>query len=250
MAPEQRVALAAEMSDEIRAITEAGIRHRNPAFTDDEVRAALAVIVLGREDAARLRARRVAPRPVSLAALLVGTIARLERAGVPYMITGSVASSYHGEPRATRDLDIVIDPDLGGIDRLVGELDADGWYVDAEAAHRALADRTQFNAIDATTGWKIDLLVRKDRPFSREEFGRRTRANLLGTPAWIASPEDTIIAKLEWAAASGSDRQLADVAAMLDIGGDSLDLAYIDRWVTGLGLQAAWNRTQAPRSAD
>jgi len=61
MTPEQRVAVAAEMSDEIRAITEAGIRHRNPAFTDDEVRAALAAIVLGRKDAARLRARRVAP---------------------------------------------------------------------------------------------------------------------------------------------------------------------------------------------
>ena len=82
---------------------------------------------------------------MNLAALLAGTIARLERAGVPYMITGSVASSYHGEPRATRDLDIVIDPDPGGISLLVGELEADGLYVDAEAAVRALESRTQFN---------------------------------------------------------------------------------------------------------
>ena len=185
---------------------------------------------------------------MSLAAVLVGTIARLERAGVPYMITGSVASSFHGEPRATRDLDIVIDPDPVGLDRLVGALKADGLYVDAEEAHRALADRGQFNAIDAATGWKVDFLVRKDRPFSREEFARRARANLLGTPVWIASPEDTIIAKLEWAAASGSDRQLADVAAMLDIGDESLDLAHIDRWVADLGLQAAWSQAQALRS--
>jgi hypothetical protein len=187
---------------------------------------------------------------VSLAALLAGTIARLERARVPYMITGSVASSYHGEPRATRDLDIVIDPDPGGLDRLVGELDAAGLYVDAEAALRAFDARTQFNAIDAATGWKVDFLVRKDRPFSREEFGRRTRADLLGTPAWIASPEDTIIAKLEWSLASGSDLQLGDVEAMLDIGGDSLDLAYIERWVASLGLHAPWSRAQLPRSAD
>ena len=48
---------------------------------------------------------------MSLGALLAATVAQLERARVPYMITGSVASSYHGEPRATRDLDIVIDPD-------------------------------------------------------------------------------------------------------------------------------------------
>lgn len=187
---------------------------------------------------------------MNLGALLAATIAQLERAGVPYMITGSVASSYHGEPRATRDLDIVIDPGPGGITRLVGELEAAGLYVDADAALRALDDRTQFNAIDATTGWKIDFLVRRDRPFSREEFDRRARANLLGTPAWIASPEDTILAKLEWAGASGSEQQLRDVAAMLDIGAESLDVAYLDRWVTSLGLQGAWSRARALRSAD
>jgi hypothetical protein len=187
---------------------------------------------------------------VSLAAILRAALDRLERAGVPYMITGSVASSYHGEPRATRDLDIVIDPDPEALSRLIAGLVADGWYVDAEVALRALADRTQFNAIDASTGWKVDLLVRRDRPFSREEFGRRTRATLLGVPAWLASPEDTIVAKLEWALATGSDRQLADVAAVVDIGGESLDLAYVDRWVAALGLQAAWSRAQQLRGPD
>jgi hypothetical protein len=187
---------------------------------------------------------------VSLAAILRATLDRLERAGVPYMITGSVASSYHGEPRATRDLDIVIDPDPEALARLISGLVADGWYVDAEVALCALTDRSQFNAIDASTGWKVDLLVRKDRPFSREEFGRRRPANLLGVPAWIASPEDTIVAKLEWALASGSDRQLADVVAMLDIGGESLDLAYVERWVADLGLRAVWGRAQGLRASD
>ena len=185
---------------------------------------------------------------MNLATLLAGTIERLERAGVRYMITGSVASSFHGEPRATRDLDIVIDPDPWGMALLVGELEAAGLYVDANAARQALDDRTQFNAIDGVTGWKVDFLVRKDRPFSREEFDRRTRVDLLGTPAWIASPEDTVIAKLDWATASGSDRQLADVASMLDVGGDSLDLGYVDHWVRALGLDAAWSRAQALRS--
>ena len=66
----------------------------------------------------------------------------------------------------------------------------------------------------------------------------------------IASPEDTIVAKLEWAAAGGSERQLSDVAAMLDIGGNSLDLAYVRRWVAELGLQEGWSRAQARRSTD
>lgn len=187
---------------------------------------------------------------MNLATLLAATIGQLERAGVPYMITGSVASSYHGEPRATRDLDIVIDPDGTGIDRLVGELVGAGLYVDPNGALRTHGDQTQFHVIDATTGWKIDFLIREDRPFSREEFSRRARADLLGTTAWIASPEDTIVAKLEWAVASSSDRQLSDVAAMLDIGGESLDLAYIDRWIDGLGLQAAWTRAVELRSTD
>jgi hypothetical protein len=185
---------------------------------------------------------------VNLSSLLAATIGHLERAAVPYMVTGSVASSYHGEPRATRDLDIVIDPDPEGLARLVGELEAGGLYVDPGTALAALDSRTQFNAIDGTTGWKVDFLVRKDRSFSREEFGRRVRANLLGTPAWIASPEDTIVAKLEWAAAGGSERQLRDVAAMLDVAAEALDLAYVDRWVAALGLDAAWIQARALRS--
>jgi hypothetical protein len=184
---------------------------------------------------------------MNLAELLGDTIARLERARVPYMITGSVASAFHGEPRATRDLDMVIDPDRAGLDRLVEELVAGGWYVDFDAAHLALTDRTQFNAIDATTGWKVDFIVRRDRRFSREEFARRTSATLSGAAAWIASPEDTIVAKLEWAAAGGSDRQLADVAAMLEIGGDALDFTYIERWVAELGIQAALDRARKAR---
>lgn len=185
---------------------------------------------------------------MSLGEFLATTIGQLGRAGVPYMITGSVASSYHGEPRATRDLDIVIDPDRAGIARLIEEIQAAGLYVDPQAALGALDDRTQFNAIDGATGWKVDFLVRRDRPFSREEFGRRMRADLLGTPVWIASPEDTIVAKVEWAAAIGSDVQLRDVAAMLDIGGSGLDLGYVDRWIESLGLRDPWERALSLRS--
>ncbi len=53
------MAVAAEMSDEIRAIAESGIRRRHPDYSDDEIREELIVILLGREDAARGRARRI-----------------------------------------------------------------------------------------------------------------------------------------------------------------------------------------------
>ena len=73
--------------------------------------------------------------------------------------------------------------------------------------------------------------------------------NLAALLAATSARRAAVIAKLEWAGASGSERQLRDVAAMLDIGEESLDLAYLDRWVTGLGLQGAWSRAQALRSA-
>lgn len=171
--------------------------------------------------------------------LIADAIGILERSGVPYMVTGSFASSYHGEPRATRDLDIVIDPEPASLGRLVTGLEAAGFYVDGDVAINALRERSQFNAIghDAT---KVDFIIRRDRPFSVEEFRRRRSADLLGTPGFIASIEDTIIAKLEWAATTESERQLRDVAGMLEVGGDAIDRGYVERWVEALGLADAW----------
>jgi hypothetical protein len=176
---------------------------------------------------------------VKLADLLADAIDRLDRAGIPYMLRGSLASTYHGEPRATRDLDLVIDPRPRALERLVDGLEADGFYVDREAARTALRDRTQFNAIGDAAA-KIDFIIRKDRPFSVEEFRRRRRVELLGTSGFIVSVEDLIVAKLEWAAATGSERQLRDVAGMLAVAGDAIDAAYLNRWIAALGLTDTW----------
>ena len=175
---------------------------------------------------------------MTLGELLAEVGRQLERAGIPWMLTGSLASTYYGEPRATRDIDIVIDPGAANLERLVDGLVAAGFYVDRDAAVEALTVRTQFNAIgpDAT---KVDFIIRRDRPFSVEEFGRRTPADLLGVPGFIATVEDMVIAKLEWAAATGSDRQLRDVAAMVRIAG-GIDDVYVERWTDALGLGDAW----------
>ena len=161
------------------------------------------------------------------------------------MVTGSLASSYHGEPRATRDVDIVIDPDPAMLARLVDGLVASGFSVDRDAALDSLGRRTQFNAIGPDAS-KVDFIVRKDRPFSIEEFGRRQPADLLGTPGFVTTAEDLVIAKLEWAAASGSDRQLRDVAGILAIA-DSLDTAYVERWAGAVGLADTWHSMRDER---
>jgi hypothetical protein len=172
---------------------------------------------------------------VSYADLLTETMGHLESAGIPYMLTGSVASSFHGVPRATRDVDVVIDPTPSALDRLVDELRAGGFYVDRDAATEALRERTQFNAIGAEAT-KVDFVVRRARPFSIVEFDRRKRVELLGTTGFIATVEDVILAKLEWARETDSERQLRDVAGMLAVAGDTLDEAYLTAWAEKLGV--------------
>jgi hypothetical protein len=179
---------------------------------------------------------------VTLQQLLVEITQRLEGAAIPYMITGSLASSFHGQPRTTRDIDIVIDPSGASLRRFVTELPADRFYVEIDAAVEALNRQTQFNVIDVTTGWKVDLIVRKERPFSIKELSRRQRTEMLGTDVYVATAEDTILAKLEWARTGESERQLGDVAAILKIVGEHLDRAYIAQWADQLGVAELWER--------
>ena len=114
------------------------------------------------------------------------------------MVTESIASTFHGEPRATRDLDIVIDPVLDALFALVDDLAAHGYYADRDAAVDRAITRPEHSSTPSGQGNKGRSHHSRDRPFSREEFARRRQADLLGTPAFIASVEDMIIAKLEW----------------------------------------------------
>jgi len=175
---------------------------------------------------------------VTFADLLAHVISGLDRAGIPYMVTGSLASSYHGEPRATRDVDIVVDPTPIALARLVDDLLAADFYVDAEAAQTALAERTQFNAIGPDAS-KVVFIIRKDRPFSIEEFGRREPADLLGTRGFAATAEDLVIAKLEWAATTDSERHRRDVAGIVAVSAQ-LDVAYVEQWASALGVLGQW----------
>jgi len=165
-----------------------------------------------------------------LKGLLQRVTAALEVTGVPFMIAGSFASTAHGLPRTTQDLDIVIDRSTDSLDALLRALPLEHYYVDADAAREALRRRAMFNAIDQATGWKIDFIIRKNRAFSREEFARRVAMPLLDVHVYVASPEDTIIAKLEWSTQSGgSRRQRRDIAGILATMGANLDRAYLER---------------------
>jgi hypothetical protein len=149
------------------------------------------------------------------------------------MIAGSLASSYYGRPRATQDVDVVIDPTPEQLDRfliLVGE----EFYVSPEGAREALRRRLLFNVIDFAGGDKADLIVRKDRPFSIEEFRRRRVGTLLERPVPIASPEDVVLSKLEWDKITPSQRQVEDARYVVLTHGTNLDKDYMRRWAAEL----------------
>jgi hypothetical protein len=166
------------------------------------------------------------------------------------MLTGSFASSYHGAPRATQDIDLVISPTPDQVRAFVNQLPRTEYYVDENAALEAVRSEGQFNVIDLATGWKIDLIVRKSRAFSREEFERRAAGEIEGVRIDIASIEDLILAKLEWAKMGGSERQIEDAAMLLRRRRSTIDVAYIQRWVGALGVGEQWKaalaRAEAP----
>jgi len=167
-------------------------------------------------------------------------VAALDAADVPYMLTGSFASSLHGTPRTTQDIDVVIAPDDHSIDRLIAEFPSSRYYLSRDAAIQAVRHLSLFNAIDLQTGWKIDFIIRKAREYSRIEFDRRTLRELLGVKMFVATPEDVLISKLEWAKRTGSDRQIEDAAGIVRTQGPGLDGAYVEHWVATLGLESQW----------
>jgi hypothetical protein len=172
-----------------------------------------------------------------------GVIARVTKAlsasGIPYMLTGSLASALHGTARATQDVDLVIAPDREQLRSFIDHLPKDRYYADLGTAMEALRLERMFNLIDLEAGWKVDLIIRKSRPFSKAEFDRRRETEVLGARTFVASAEDVVISKLEWAKLGQSTRQIEDVAGILRMRPD-LDRQYLERWLRELHLEAQW----------
>lgn len=174
----------------------------------------------------------------------------LERVGIAHMLTGSFASSYHGSPRSTQDIDIVISPTPDQLRSLIDLLPAADYYRDLNTALDAQRREGLFNIVDLATGFKIDFIIRKSRPFSREEFERRFIADFEGLPISMATAEDVLIAKLEWAKRSGSERQVEDAAGILRIRARELDRGYIEKWVKELDLRDQWDSAKRAGGVD
>ena len=175
-----------------------------------------------------------------LTAALLPVVRALQRLGVAYYVTGSVASSAHGIARASLDVDLVAELTVQEAGPLADLLDA-AYCTPRGQMRVAAAERRSFNLIHLDTMFKIDVFVSKDRPFDRE-VARRARAQMIDqSPAaphvLVASAEDTVLAKLEWFRRGGetSERQWWDIVGVLRVN-PAVDTGYMKRWSAELGV--------------
>lgn len=171
----------------------------------------------------------------------------LNESGIPYLIGGSVATWVWGEPRATRDLDLIIQLPTEAVDDLSEELTKRDMPLPAEIINDRLRDRrgdVPLNAIHGASGYKADLyLLRKGDAFRQEAFQRRVLVDLgpgLGE-LYLHTPEDLIIYKLLFYSISQQTKHIRDLSSIVQTMGDALDMDYIQKWVAIKELGSLWN---------
>lgn len=177
--------------------------------------------------------------------LLRHVVGACERLGLPYFVTGSVATIFYGEPRFTNDIDVVVDLPRDRIAAFLNEFPVAQFYWSEESVRRAVAKRAQFNIIHPASGLKVDIMIPAGDAFDRSRFSRtRTLHPAAGFDARFASPEDVIVKKMEYFRAGGSDKHLRDIAGVLELGGTEIDRDYIAEWAETLDLGEVWERVQ------
>jgi hypothetical protein len=173
--------------------------------------------------------------------LLHYTVEVLERIGLRYFVTGSMATIFFGEPRFTNDIDIVVDLPVSRIPELCAAFPAPEFYLSEETVYRAVSRHGQFNIIQPASGLKVDMMIPADSPFNRNRFSRVRRVRPApGFEAVFSSVEDVILKKMEAYREGGSEKHLRDIAGVLQISHGPLDGAYIAEWADRMGTSEIW----------
>ena len=186
------------------------------------------------------------PEPLTVTLQVIDA---LEQVGARYVIGGSLASTIHGVVRTTLDTDIIADLNLQQVQRFA-DLLAGVFYFDIDAIRHAIRQRSSFNLIHLATMFKVDLFVAKDTLFDKQQLDRRQLWIAdpdSGRTIYVATPEDTILAKLAWYRLGEeiSDRQWRDILGVLAVQEDRLDLSYMQRWAASLSVSDLLERALA-----
>ena len=178
----------------------------------------------------------------------------LESLGIPYLISGSLASTLYGMVRTTQDSAIVAEMRIEHLQSFVSALQGE-FYLDEEMIAESIQRHTSFNIIHRETMFKVDVFIPQPRPFLQSQLIRSQKQTFqfeTEVSAKFASPEDTILAKLEWYKAGGekSERQWRDILGVLNLQGDRLDFQYLHNWAGRMGIQDLLRRVLAACNYD
>jgi hypothetical protein len=188
---------------------------------------------------------------MSQSELLIRVVGVLDAAGIPYMLTGSYASSLQGEPRLTHDIDLVVAMKPSDAAALASAFRLPNFYLDADLIGEAIAYRSQFNLLDNRSGDKVDFWILTEEPFDQARFARRYVQAFRGQSIFVSRADDTILMKLRWLQlAGGSEKQFGDALSVYEIQRALIDLDYMDHWARELGVVELWERVRREGDLD
>ena len=158
---------------------------------------------------------------------------RLDKLGIDYMLTGSMAMIIYAMMRMTNDIDIVMELSYQDADKIIKEFEGD-YYVPRGRVRDSISRKFMFNLLHQQTLVKIDCVVRKDTEFQKEAFTNRKKVRYTDFEIWTIRREDLILSKLHWAKTSKSEMQMRDVASIIRNGYDE---KYVEDWAKKLGVE-------------
>jgi hypothetical protein len=182
------------------------------------------------------------------AEVLYAVITELEAHRISYMVVGSFATGRWGRPRATHDVDLVIEIPHEQATEFAATLakSLEGqFFADTESMVRAVYRHSMFNLIHYESSFKADVWILKNDEYEQVAFVRRVRKRFFGEngfDAFVASPEDTILSKLLWYQQTTWERDFLDALGVYEVQAPELDQAYLGEWAAPLGLAALLER--------
>jgi hypothetical protein len=183
--------------------------------------------------------------------LLKKTVRSLEKEDIPYMLTGSLVSSFQGNPRSTHDIDIIISIRMDDIPGIMEIFDPKRFYINRDSVKEAIINKSQFNVLDTEEGNKIDFWILTDSDFDKSRFARRQKIEIFGFKAYLSAPEDTIIQKLIWSKLSGgSKKQYEDALSVYELQYGDLDIEYMDYWSKQSDIEDLYGKMMSDAEAE
>ncbi len=174
-------------------------------------------------------------------------VSRLDKAGIPYVITGAVASIIYGEPRLTNDLDLVVQMKTADIEKLAQAFPSAEFYCPPSEVLRIEIKRSyrgHFNLIHYETGMKADIYLAGEDELHRWALSRRRAILFEAEQVWVAPPEYVILRKLEYYREGGAEKHLRDIVGMLELSSKEINFDQLEGFVQRYALEKEWEKVK------